>query len=158
MDRAWNNDSSLSEHAKKVEAWLLQVRHLKQELDYLRENIEFLNQRMTSPPSYSSSNTKVQLSSRREADFERLVAIKDNMERELQEKQQQFDRLKTQAEQTIRKYTMFKSQTVLLWYYILGFPWKVVAERVDRTERTIYRIRNEALEKLILPDDAIWLE
>ena len=69
-----------------------------------------------------------------------------------------YDRLYKQAEQAINHCTMFRENTVLTWYYLLGFPWSKVTDRIGRTERHVYRIRGEALEKLALPEDAIWLD
>ena len=63
-----------------------------------------------------------------------------------------------QAKQAINSCTIFRENTVLTWYYLLGLPWSKVAHRIDRTERHVYRIRGEALEKLVLPEDAIWLD
>ena len=115
--------------------------------------------KMTSLPSSSAfSGSKVQTSQSQEASYEQLVAAKDYMERELQIEQEQFERLKEQAAKVIRQCTVYPHRMLLMWYFLEGFTWNWVATRIDRTERSVYRIRNEALEKIVLPDDAIWLE
>ena len=65
--------------------------------------------------------------------------------------------LKEQATQIIRRHTTRIQQRVLLLHFIDGYSWKLVAMMVSRTERQVYRIRIEALEQILLPEDAIWL-
>lgn len=150
---------ALSDHGRKAYAWLQQVRKLKQDIQRLDENIKVTNMKMTSLPSSSAfSGTKIQTSQSQEASYEQLVAAKDYMERELQIEQEQFNRLKEQAAKVIRQCTVYPHRMLLMWYFLEGFTWNWVATRIDRTERSVYRIRNEALEKIVLPDDAIWLE
>ena len=150
---------ALSEHGRKAYAWLQQVRDLKEDISRLDEKIKEINFKMTSLPSSSAfSGMRVQASQPQGANFEQLVAAKDYMERELQKEQEQFDLLKEQAKEVIWRCTRDPHRTLLMWYFLEGFTWKWVGERIDRTERSVYRIRNEAFEKIVLPDDAIWLE
>lgn len=149
---------ALSDHGLKAYAWLQQVRDLKLDIQRLDKAIDETNMKMTSLPSSSAfSGTKVQTSQPQGADYEQLVAAKDSMERELQIEREQFDRLKEQATKVIRQCTVYPHRMLLLWYFLEGFTWKWVGTRIDRTERSVYRIRNEALEKIVLPEDAIWL-
>ena len=150
---------ALSEHGRKAYAWLQQVRDLKEDICRLDEKIKEINFKMTSLPSSSAfSGMRVQASQQQGANFEQLVAAKDYMERELQKEQEQFDLLKEQAKEVIWRCTEYPHRTLLMWYFLEGFTWKWVGERIDRTERSVYRIRNEAFEKIVLPEDAIWLE
>ena len=161
MARSGNDalNLALSEHGQEAYAWLQQVRDLKMDIQRLDEAIEETNMKMTSIPSSSAfSGTKVQASQPKGAGYEQLVAAKDYMERERQKEQEQFDRLKEQATKVIWQYTAYPHRMLLLWYFLEGFTWKWVGTRIDRTERSVYRIRNEALEKIVLPDDAIWLD
>lgn len=150
---------ALSDRGRQAYDWLQQVRDLKQDIQRLDFKIKEICMKMTSLPSSSDfSGVKVQTSPSQEARYEQLVAAKDYLERELEREREQFARLREQAVTVIRQCTVYPHRMLLLCYFLEGFTWSWVAVRIDRTERSVYRIRNEALEKIVLPDDAIWLE
>lgn len=154
-----SNPSSLSVHAEKVLAYLEQVYRRQLDAERLQRSIELMSDQAVSVPSASAAHDiKIQSLRSEEAPFISSVSEKDQMERELRELTEELEPLKSQALQIIRQQTGLLQRIVLTWHFIHGFPWKAVAMRVDRTERQVYRLRNEGLEMIVLPEDAIWLE
>ncbi|MBR3428627.1 MAG: hypothetical protein IKG87_00860 [Clostridia bacterium] len=151
-----NND--LSDHARLALNYLEQVHFWQSQIDGLKEKLELAETQSLSLPSSSDfSGEKVCRSFSGEAPFESAIAKKDLLKEHLTEISARLAPLKEQAAQIIRRHTTFIQQRVLLLHFIDGYPWSLVAMMVSRTERQVYRIRIEALEQILLPEDAIWL-
>ena len=152
-----NND--LSDHARLALSYLEQVHFWQTQIDGLKEKLKFAEtQSLSLPSSYDYSEEKVCRSFSEEAPFESVIAKKDLLKEHLAEISARLAPLKEQAAQIIRQHTTFIQQRVLLLHFIDGYPWSLVAMMVSRTERQVYRIRIEALEQILLPEDAIWLD
>ena len=159
MTQPQKTDSNLSDHAERVLAYLQQVRDAQLDLQKLQSLIDETSARSVSLPSPSAiSDMGVQHAFSGNAPFEFSVADKDDLEREFRNLENSLKPLRDQALQIIRQQTNTLQRIAFTWYFFYGYPWNVVARRIDRTERHVYRLRNEALEKIILPEDAIWLE
>ena len=157
MEQSRNND--LSDHARQALDYLEQVRFWQSQIDGLKEKLNNAETQSLSLPSSSDySEEKVCRSLSEEASFESVIAHKELLETQLAEMTARLAPLKEQAVQIIRRQTTFIQQRVLLLHFIDGYPWSLVAVIVSRTERQVYRIRIEALEQIILPEDAIWLD
>lgn len=151
-----NND--LSDHARLALNYLDQVHFWQSQIDGLKEKLEIAETQSLSLPSSSDySDEKVCRSFSEEAPFESVIAKKDLLNEHLTELSARLAPLKEQAAQIIRRHTTRIQQRVLLLHFIDGYSWKLVAMMVSRTERQVYRIRIEALEQILLPEDAIWL-
>lgn len=152
-----NND--LSDHARLALDYLDQIRFWQSQIDGLKEKMKNAETQSLSLPSSSDySEEKVCRSLSEEASFESVIAHKELLEKQLAEMAARLAPLKKQAAQIIKQQTTLIQQRVLLLHFIDGYSWSLVATMVSRTERQVYRIRIEALEKIILPEDAIRLD
>lgn len=152
-----NND--LSDHARLALDYLDQIRFWQSQIDGLKEKLKNAETQSLSLPSSSDySEEKVCRSLSEEASFESVIAHKELLEKHLAEMAARLAPLKEQAAQIIKQQTTLIQQRVLLLHFINGYPWSLVATMVSRTERQVYRIRIEALEQIVLPEDAIWLD
>lgn len=157
MEQNRNND--LSDHARLALEYLEQVHFWQSQADGLKEQIGMQKLRSLSLPSPSDcSPEKVSCSPAQDAPFESSVGHMDLLERELAELTARLEPLKAQAVRIVKQHTTLIQQRVLLLHYINGYPWGLVASMVSRTDRQVYRIRLEALEQVVLPKDAIWLD
>ncbi len=157
MEQSRNND--LSGHARLALDYLEQVHFWQSQIDGLKEKLKNTEMQSLSLPSSSDySEEKVCRSLSEEASFESVIAHKEVLEKQLADMIDRLEPLKEQATQIVRQHTTPIQQRVLHLHFIDGFPWSVVAIMVSRTDRQVYRIRIEALEQIILPEDAIWLD
>ena len=141
-----------------VELYLDQLPDLWGLIEKRRETVRRISDRVLSVPSCCpSGDVKVQTSLRPEANFEALIVEKEQLEQELAEMQAAYESLKDQAQSIIRGRLHGTERSILIWHYISMKTWKTITEWCDVSERTVYYLRDRALSKLILPEDAIWV-
>ena len=63
-----------------------------------------------------------------------------------------------QASGLVDQYTSGRERTVLILRYLKGYEWLQISKEVDSLcPKQLRRIARKGMEKIILPEDAIWV-
>ena len=144
---------------KKIDAYLSQGRILQERLAACEMEMDRLYSRATSPPSASRFvNTKVQQSSPEEAAFVQPLESMETLKQYIMAKQRHLEELRVQILSIISQCVEGREAQILLSYYIDGNQWNTIAKKMHYSTRNLYRLRDVALSKIVLPEDAIWLK
>ena len=111
---------------------------------------------LASPSGFS--NSRVQFSSGPDAVFVRKLEKRDHLSDRLSARIRLLRSLVRQASGLIDQYTSGRERKVLTLRYLKGYEWLQIAEEVDGlSPKQLRRIARKGLEKILLPEDAIWI-
>ena len=111
---------------------------------------------LTSPSG--RTDTKVQVSAEPDAAFVRKLEKRDDLSRRLAARIRLLQSLINQATGLIDQYTSGREQKILQLRYLQGLEWLAVSKEVDNlSPKQLRRVARNGLEKIVLPDDAIWI-
>ena len=104
------------------------------------------------------SATKVKTSPGRDAAFIRRLEKKDELSQRLSARIMLLQSLIDQASGLINRYTTGRERTVLILRYLKGYEWLQISKEVDGLcPKQLRRIARKGMEKIVLPEDAIWI-
>ena len=84
--------------------------------------------------------------------------MKRSLEKVIRKRQLLLERLDEQIMYVIVNAPLTSlERSVLSWRYSVGKSWKEVAAIMHYSERHLRRILKDAMKKIELPDDAIWI-
>jgi hypothetical protein len=119
------------------------------------QSLTSLSYSLSSPGNISME--KVQTSTAQEAAFEKKVEKKTELEEKLQKAIDLMLDLQQQMIRIINQYTEGMENLILTERYINGLEPAKVAAKLNYCPRQIKRKTEAAMPKIILPEDAIWI-
>ena len=119
------------------------------------QSLTSLSYSLSSPGNISME--KVQTSPAQEAEFVKKVEMKEEMEEKLRQAIQLMLDLQQQMIRIINQYTEGMENLILTERYINGLEPAKVAARLNYCPRQIKRKTDAAMARIILPEDAIWI-
>ncbi|MCR5293580.1 MAG: hypothetical protein K6E30_00180 [Lachnospiraceae bacterium] len=153
--------STKKNHVKTpTELYFEQVILANEALSEYRWRLQKADQRAYGLSSPSGmANTKVQVSADQEAAFTRKLEKKDDLARQLSARIRLLESLIRQASGLIDQYTSGQEKKILQLRYLKGYEWLQVSNEVRRiTPKQLRNIARKGLAKIVLPEDAIWIE
>ena len=155
-----NNPGSpgLEKPVSRARRWLKQGLQLKVQIKSFEMQLSFLSDRLFSVPSSAALPRDNGQSSPPQ---ERLSAFlseqKAALEESLRKKINLYLALSMQMVSTINSCTDGKESITLTAWFIYGKKWSEIADMLSLSVKQSQRILEYALEKIILPEDAIWI-
>ena len=141
----------------KIEQYLSQGRTLDRRINYNLQRLQDMKNSVCSLQSLRLNPTKVQTSPDGEAPFVRaLLRIAEMEERVNQEIDMLVD-LRAQIEAVIQTLPEDYLRLTLRYRYLCNQSWQQVADEMHAGKTTVKRWHADALAKLHLPDDPIWI-
>jgi len=152
MERRMMNDPEI------VKRYLEQGLELNNQIEAHREQLAAVRSQAYQLPSASDfSRASVQSTMETEAPFVRSLERREELENWLQQKIGQLEELKGQIVQVIGRYTFGRDNRILTARYVSVKSWGEIAGELHLCKRQVYRICNEAMKRITLPEDAIWV-
>lgn len=149
---------SPDERRKNVQRYLEQGFLLNDQVLAVQSQWNHLTDRAFSLRSPSDlSGVKVQTSSPREASYAKPMESRSELEKTLCQTIQRLNALKEQMILLINQYTIGTENLILTRRYLDCLKVSEIAEELHYTSRQIKRLTDKAMEKIVLPVDAIWL-
>lgn len=145
-------------HLKNIQRYLEQGFFLEDQIASDRSKLKRLSSlsySLSSPGDLSGA--KVQTSPANEAAFTESVEQKDEVEEKLRREISLMIALQTQMADVINQYTTGAENRILTERYINCQTEKKVAELTHYCLRQIKRKTDIAMSRIILPEDAIWI-
>ncbi len=161
MAQNWKNDDLFTEftNTELVIAYLDQGIKLKEKIESLDyERIMLRTQATALPSAAQVMSEKVSRSAPTEAFFTNSIVKANDVEERINAQQEELRSLHVQIIEVINRSLPILERKMLIQRYIEGKQWQEIASEVHCATRTLYRYRDEALQRIILPDDAIWLD
>lgn len=137
---------------KSAKEYLMQVRKQKERIEYLEQDVQYLNDAMTSTGSTSFGKTGGHTGSP-QAGFVLLVERKDAKQRQLEVEKNRLAALIAQEDAAIDTVPDPKMRRVLKLYYLESLSTKEVAEKMKYTVQHVNRLMNKGLEMVQLPEE-----
>ena len=135
--------------AKEYLEW---VRKQKERVEYLEQDVQYLDDAMSSTGSTSFCKTGGHAGSP-QAGFVLLVERKDAKQRQLEVEKNRLAALIAQEDAAIDTVPDPKVRRVLKLYYLENLSTKEVAERMNYTVQHVNRLMNKGLEMVQLPEE-----
>ena len=105
------------------------------------------------------SNSRVQSSSGPDAVFVRKLENKDDLSQYISARIMLLQLLISQAVGLIDQYTSGRERKILMLRYLKGYEWLAISKEVDNLcPKQLRRIARKGMKKIILPENAIWIE
>ena len=123
------------------------IRTMSQEIEELR--------RLATTVQSPQFGERVQTGRDTEAKFVKILYKIDDYEERIVEKMDLLVELKNQISIVIGNVEHPDEQLVLRYRYLLGETWEMIGEMLNADERTVRRWHSKALNKIVLPDNAI---
>ena len=142
-----------------VELYMEQLLPANDELADRKWQLQNAAARAYGPASPSNlSAAKVKTSSGPDAAFIRSLEKKDELSQRLSARIMLLQSLIAQASGLIDQYTSGRERTVLILRYLKGYEWLQISKEVDSLcPKQLRRIARKGMEKIVLPEDAIWI-
>lgn len=141
-----------------TEQYLDQLSQAKEKLDEYRWQLKKASAKAYSLVSPCLSDSKVQFSLPSDAAFVRKLEKKEDLNQLLSARIQPLQALIDQAAGLIDQYTSGRENTILKLRYLKGRKWLEISEVLDHlSPKQLRRIGRKGMEKIILPEDAIWI-
>lgn len=137
---------------RSAKEYLEQVRKQKEHVEYLEQDVQYLDDAMTSTGSSSFGKTGGHAGSP-QAGFVLLVERKDAKQRKLDFEKNYLAELIAHADAAIDTVPDPKMRRVLKLYYLENLSTKKVAEKMNYTVQHVNRLMNKGLEMVQLPED-----
>ena len=132
--------------------YLEQVRKQKERVGYLEQDVQYLDDAMSSIGSTSFCKTGGHAGNPR-AGFVLLVERKDAKLRQLEVEKNRLAALIAQADAAIDTVSDPKMRRVLKLYYLENLRTKEVAEKMNYTVQHVNRLMNKGFEMVQLPEE-----
>ena len=132
--------------------YLEQVRKQKERVGYLEQDVQYLDDAMSSTGSTSFGKTGGHAGSP-QAGFVLLVERKDAKQRKLDFEKNHLAELIAQADAAIDTVPDPKMRRVLKLYYLENLSTKQVAEKMNYTVQHVNRLMNKGLEMVQLSEE-----
>ena len=139
---------------RSVKEYLEQVRKQKERVGYLEQDVQYLDDAMTSMGSTPFGKTGGHAGSP-QAGFVLLVERKDAKQRQLEVEKNRLAALIAHADAAIDTVPDPKMRRVLKLYYLENLSTKEVAEKMNYTVQHVNRLMNKGLEMVQLPEDEV---
>lgn len=138
-----------------VKEYLEQARKLNIRIDYLMNDLQRMKQLSQSYASPSFDSDRIITSQSSDAPFVRCIARINEMEQEIDKEVDLLFALKKQIRSVVSTLKDPEAEVILLYHYLDGLSWMEISRLlyIHRTTVTLYH--DQALSKLVLPDDAI---
>ena len=142
-----------------VELYMEQLIPANEEMADRKWQLQKAAARAYGPASPSNlSSAKVKTSSGPEAAFIRKLEKKDELSQRLSARIMLLQSLIDQASGLVDQYTSGRERTVLILRYLKGYEWLQISKEVDGLcPKQLRRIARKGMEKIVLPEDAIWI-
>ena len=137
---------------RSVKEYLEQVRKQKERVGYLEQDVQYLDDAMTSMGSTPFGKTGGHAGSP-QAGFVLLVERKDAKQRQLEVEKNRLAALIAHADAAIDTVPDPKMRRVLKLYYLESLSTKEVAEKMKYTVQHVNRLMNKGLEMVQLPEE-----
>lgn len=137
---------------RSVKEYLEQVRKQADRVEDLKQDVQYLDDSMTSIGSTSFCKTGGHAGNPR-AGFVLLVERKDVKQRKLDVEKNRLAELIAQADAAIDTVPDPKIRRVLKLYYLENLSTKEVAEKMSYTVQHVNRLMNKGLEMVQLPEE-----
>ena len=135
-----------------VKEYLEQVRKQANRVEYLKQDVQYLDDAMISTGSSSFGKTGGHAGSP-QAGFVLLVERKDAKQRKLDVEKNRLAELIAQADAAIDTVSDPKMRRVLKLYYLENLSTKEVADEMKYTVQHVNRLMKKGLEMVQLPDE-----
>ena len=132
--------------------YLEKVRKQRERVEYLKQDVQYLDDDMTSIGSTSFCKTGGHAGSP-QAGFVLLVERKDAKQRKLDFEKNHLAELIAHADAAIDTVPDPKMRRVLKLYYLENLSTKEVAEKMNYTVQHVNRLMNKGLEMVQLPEE-----
>lgn len=129
----------------KGKAYLRRIRNIDKDINRRLAEIETLKRDLTTMGSMDYAKDKVQASSPKGANYERVVDKLVDRETEVLKEIDELVDLRREASQIISQMADPVERDVLHFYYIEGMTWEQTAEAAHVTDRHVYRVHGRAL-------------
>lgn len=137
---------------RSAKEYLEQVRKQKERVEYLEQDVQYLDDAMSSTGSTSFCKTGGHAGSP-QAGFVLLVERKDAKQRQLEVEKNRLAALIAQENAAIDTVPDPKVRRVLKLYYLENLSTKEVAEKMNYTVQHVNRLMNKGLEMVQLPEE-----
>ena len=137
---------------RSAKEYLEQVRKQKEHVEYLEQDVQYLDDAMTSTGSSSFGKTGGHAGSP-QAGFVLLVERKDAKQRQLEVEKNHLAGLIAQVDAAIDTVPDPKVRRVLKLYYLENLSTKEVGEKMGYTVQHINRLMNKGLEMVQLSEE-----
>ena len=157
QDRLNSPGTAGKAHLMVVQAYLEQGPQIQKRIEALEYTRKMLYMRAISPPSAAQQmGSKVQHSAPTEASFCDSVAEADEMAKTINKKQDLLNSLHVQIIGVIIRSVTDEEARMLIAHFIEGKQWQEVAGEMHCSLRTLYRMKDAAVKKIVLPENPIW--
>lgn len=133
---------------RSAKEYLEQVRKQKERVEYLEQDVQYLDDAMSSTGSTSFCKTGGHAGSP-QAGFVLLVERKDAKQRQLEAEKSRLAELIAKVDEVIDAVPDPKMRRVLKLYYLENFSTKEVAEKMNYTVQHVNRLMNKGLEMVV---------
>lgn len=146
-----------------VEKYMEQVIHIMDQIESRKLQLQSISAQAYSLSSSSSfQNSRVQISLDTEAAFTRMLEQAEACAERLKKELELSLALKQQAIDLINRYTVGRENYILTARYLINQSWPEISKGLVEghkhlSPKQLRRICRAALAKIILPEDAIWL-
>jgi len=137
---------------RSAKEYLEQIRKQKERVEYLEQDVQYLDDAMTSTGSTSFGKTGGHAGSP-QAGFVLLVERKDAKQRQLDVEKNRLAELIAKADEVIDTVPDPKMRRVLKLHYLENLSTKQVAEKMNYTVQHVNRLMNKGLEMVQLPEE-----
>jgi len=137
---------------RSAKEYLMQVRKQKERVEYLEQDVQYLDDAMTSTGSTSLGKTGGHTGSP-QAGFVLLVERKDAKQRQLEVEKNRLAALIAQEDAAIDTVPDPKMRRVLKLYYLESLSTKEVADKMKYTVQHVNRLMKKGLEMVQLPEE-----
>lgn len=157
MDQSRNDQENPAKkkHRENVKKYLERTLTLNAGIKSAWEQIQEYQSRsyhISSPSDFSGP--RVQRSQPQEASFVDAVEKKTDFEARILKTLDELNARKNQIVLLINEYTEGIENRILTLRYILGWRWEDVAEELHFSKPHVFHMLNNALDKIVLPEDA----
>lgn len=157
MDQSRNDQENPAKkkHRENVKKYLERTLTLNAGIKSAWEQIQEYQSRsyhISSPSDFSGP--RVQRSQPQEASFVDAVEKKTDFEARILKTLDELNARKNQIVLLINEYTEGIENRILTLRYILGWRWEDIAKELHFSKPHVFHMLNNALDKIVLPEDA----
>ena len=141
----------------KAETYLQQARRLNLRISFLLKEIQrlkFMSQSISSP---SMDREKICNSRPDDSSFACILARISEMEHQLKEQMGLLIALENQVRLTIGQLHDPEKEIILCYRYLEGLSWTDIGYLLHMDRKSVRNKHGQALNELVLPEEAIWI-
>lgn len=134
----------MTDKGKEAESYLMKIRDKEKEIRGKKLEIEALQWKASGVTAIRYDKDKVQTSPKNY--MEMAIADIEELELELEEDKASIEEVKGTAYSIVRRMSDPEQRALIEWYYLNGLSMPDVIDKMYRSERATYYLRDDALE------------